>query len=490
MKETWKIINDLVNKKSSTRLSYPTEFIKNGSIISGSMNIAEHFNSFFANIGPTLAKGIPKSDRHVESFLRDRVTGLIFLNPVTEEELINIVHSAKDKKSKGYDGIDMCLLKKIIPHILTPLRHICNTSLGQGIFPDEMKIARIIPLFKSCDKQNVSNYRPISLLPQFSKILEKIFNNRLMNFLNSNNLLYLRQYGFRKNMSTSMAIMELVENITTAMDNGKFTIGVFIDLKKAFDTVDHSILVTKLDHYGIRGVAKQWLSSYLENRKQYVCFNGTDSGFLPITCGVSQGSILGPTLFLLYVNDLCNVSTRLTYILFADDTSCFIIIEGTDLADMCVQLSSEMNKLSTWFKTNRLSLNVSKTNCMIFGRPDKPEHHRVYIDNIVIERVNCNTFLGVLIDSKLSWSDHVSYIRHKMSKNLSVMYRVKWLLYKSALYMIYCTLVLPYISAIVAKYGEIITRLEYSLYISYKSGLYVYAIILNIDHTLNLLSLI
>ena len=164
----------------------------------------------------------------------------------------------------------------------------------------------------------------------------------------------------------------------------------------------------------------------MENRKQYVCFNGTDSGFLPITCGVPQGSILGPTLFLLYVNDLCNVSTRLTYILFADDTSCFI--EGTDMADMCVQLSSEMNKLSTWFKTNILSLNVSKTNCMIFGRPDKPEHHRVYIDNIVIERVNCNKFLGVLIDSKLSWSEHVSYIRHKMSKNLSVMHRVKWLL--------------------------------------------------------------
>ena len=363
----------------------------------------------------------------------------------------------------------MCLLKKIIPHILTPLRHICNTSLEQGIFPDEMKIARIIPLFKSGDKQNVSNYRPISLLPQFSKILEKIFNNRLMNFLNSNNLLYLRQYGFRKNMSTSMAIMELVENITTAMDNGKFTIGVFIDLKKAFDTVDHSILVTKLDHYGIRGVAKQWLSSYLENRKQYVCFNGTDSGFLPITCGVPQGSILGPTLFLLYVNDLCNVSTRLTSILFADDASCFI--EGTDLADMCVQLPSEMNKLSTWFKTNRLSLNVSKTNCMIFGRPDKPEHHRVYIDNIVIERVNCNKFLGVLIDSKLSWSDHVSYIRHKMSKNLSVMHRVKWLLNKSALYMIYCTLVLPYISYCCEIWGNTYKTRIQPLYIIQKRAI-------------------
>ena len=162
-----------------------------------------------------------------------------------------------------------------------PVGHRCTSFNPNGVIGsshDEIKIARIIPLFKSGDKQNVSNYRPISLLPQFSKILEKIFNNRLMNFLNSNNLLYLMQYGFRKNVSTSMAIMELVENITTAMDNGKFTIGVFIDLKKAFDTVDHSILGTKLycsrhydNHYGIRGVAKQWLSSYLENRKQYVC---------------------------------------------------------------------------------------------------------------------------------------------------------------------------------------------------------------------------
>ena len=359
--------------------------------------------------------------------------------------------------------------KKIIPHILTPLRHICNTSLSQGIFPDEMKIARIIPLFKSGDKQNVSNYRPISLLPQFSKILEKIFNNRLMNFLNSNNLLYLRQYGFRKNMSTSMAIMELVENITNAMDNGKFTIGVFIDLKQAFDTVDHSILVTKLDHYGIRGVAKKWLSSYLENRKQYVCFNGTDSGFLPVSCGVPQGSILGPSLCLLYINDLCNVSTRLTSILFADDTSCFI--EGTDLSDMCIQLSTEMNKLSTWFKTNRLSLNVSKTNCMIFGRSNQPDHHIVYIDNIVIERVNCNKFLGVIIDSKLSWSDHVSYIRHKMSKNLSVMHRVKWLLNNSALYMIYCTLVLPYISYCCEIWGNTYKTRVQPLYIIQKRAI-------------------
>ena len=198
------------------------------------------------------------------------------------------------------------------------------------------------------------------------------------------------------------------------MAQNKCCIIIIIIIKKAFDTVDHSILVTKLDHYGIRGVAKKWLSSYLENRKQY-----------------------------------------------------------------------EMNTLSTWFKTNRLSLNVSKTNCIIFGRSNQPDHHRVYIDNIVIKRVNCNKFIGVIIDSKLSWSDHVSCIRHKMSTNLSVMHRVKWLLNNSALYMIYCTLVLPYISYCCEIWGNTYkTRVE-PLYIIQKRAI---RIILNIDRTLNLLS--
>ena len=340
----------------------------------------------------------------------------VFLNPVTDDELLTIVHKCKSKASKGYDGIDMNLVKKIIPFILVPLKHICNSSLEQGVFPDDMKIARVIPLFKSGDDQTVSNYRPISLLPQFSKILENIFNSRIMNFLNAKQVLYFRQYGFRKNMSTSMAIMDLVEEITNAMDKGKLTIGVFIDLKKAFDTVDHRILVDKLDHYGVRGVAKEWLSSYLGNRKQYVCFNGMNSSYSTVTCGVPQGSILGPTLFIMYVNDLYNVSSYLKSILFADDTSFFF--EGSDLLEMCTNVSTEMNKLYTWFKVNKLSLNLSKTNFMVFGQPNAPCEYKISIDNIKIEQVNCIKFLGIYIDCKLTWSQHVNTIHTKIAKNL------------------------------------------------------------------------
>ena len=200
----------------------------------------------------------------------------------------------------------MCLVKLVIPCILKPLKHIFNNSLQKGGFPDSMKIARVIPIFKTGDAQEFSNYRPVSILPQFSKILEKIFHNRLMSFLNDKQILYNGQFGFRENHSTSMAILELVEEMTTAMDNSQSSVAVFMDLKKAFDTVDHNILLTKLENYDIRGLAYSWIHSCLNNRRQYVSINGTNSTCLNITCGVAlpQGSILGPTLFILYINDV------------------------------------------------------------------------------------------------------------------------------------------------------------------------------------------
>ena len=203
------------------------EFNGDDSKITGDKAIANGFNNFFVNIGPSLAKRIPKcNDILFTQYLPDKIDDTMFLQPVTEEEILQLVVNAKSKKSKDHDQFDMCLVKKIIPHIVKPLAHICNTSLMNGIFPDRMKIARVVPLFKNGDVKEFSNYRPVSILSQFSKILEKVFHNRLMSFINDKQILNNSQFGFRKNMSTAMAIIELVEEITTAIDEGKTTVGV------------------------------------------------------------------------------------------------------------------------------------------------------------------------------------------------------------------------------------------------------------------------
>ena len=209
----------LCRYKKQKGSEYPTQFKDNTNKVTGNENIANGFNKFFSNIGPTLARNIRKCNSNFTHYLNKKVEETLFLNPVTDGEILALVNNAKSKNSKGHDDIDMCLVKLVIPCILKPLKHIFNNSLQKGVFPDSMKIARVIPIFKTGDAQEFSNYRPVSILPQFSKILEKIFHNRLMSFLNDKQILYNGQFGFRKKHSTSMAILELVEEMTTAMDN-------------------------------------------------------------------------------------------------------------------------------------------------------------------------------------------------------------------------------------------------------------------------------
>lgn len=234
--------------------------------------------------------------------------------------------------------------------------------------------------FSSVVKKTFTNYRPVSLLPQFSKILEKVFDKRLDDFITKHNLLSESQYGLRPGRSTSLALLELIEEISTSLDNKKSSIEVFIDLKKAFDTIDHQLLLKKLDNYGCRGVVNDWLASYLSNRKQYVYFNGINSDLSNVTCGVPQGSILGPKLFILYINDICNVSNVLKFVIFADDTNIFCSHE--DIKYLCEQVSIELQKLSVWFAVNKLSLNVTKTNYMIFSNRPVNSYVSVTLDDV------------------------------------------------------------------------------------------------------------
>ena len=367
--------------------------------------------------------------------------------PTNAAEIINIVSNLSSKWSAGYDSIPVNIIKVSIPYIAEPLSQLINKSFLTGSFPQRLKIAKVCPVFKNGDKHLFSNYRPISILPSFSKIYEKVISQRLLSFLESGNILVQNQYGFRQNRSTYMAMTEMLDKISAAIDNGEYPIGIFIDLSKAFDTINHSILLDKLEYYGIRGFALNWFESYLHSRQQYVFLDGASSAMCHINCGVPQGSILGPLLFILYINDIVKCSDILQFILFADDTNIFY--SNSDISELERIVNVELSKLSNWFKANRLSLNATKTNFIIFGNKKVSKCGREFkllLDGNVLERTDCTKFLGVYFDEKLKWHTHLNHISSKISKGLGMLGRVSKILPLNVLRTLYHTLIYPYLN--------------------------------------------
>ena len=297
-----------------------------------------------------------------DKFLKNRNQFNFIVAHISNEEVLDLIQSLPNKGT-GPASIPLKMLKVVTDIIVIPLCHIINVSFSTGVFPDILKVAKVLPLHKGGSTQDLNNFRPISLLSIFDKIIEKLMHKRLYEFLEHHNILFENQFGFRKNNSTVYALMEITERIKETIDKGKFGCGIFIDLKKAFDTVNHDILLTKLEHYGIRGVLLEWFKSYLTDRKQYVFFNGEASDVKDITCGVPQGSVLGPLLFLLYINDLPNVSEKLKFFLFADDTNIYFesadlqSLENvnTELKHLMISCPRKCSLLSTFFPlSNRL----------------------------------------------------------------------------------------------------------------------------------------
>ena len=348
-------------------------------------------------------------------------------------------------------------MKHIITEICVPLAHIFNLSISTGIFPSCLKTSRTVPIFKAGSPLLCDNYRPISLLSTLSKLLEKIVCKQLVNHLDINNLLYEHQYGFQHGKSTEHNLIQLTNFINTALNEKKYAIGIFLDLKKAFDVCSHPILLRKLEQLGIKGTALKWFSSYLKDRQQKVDINGNLSSAKSLDISVLQGSILGPILFLCYINDLY-FSTSLFTSMFADDTAC--ADADTNLDTLINRANIELKKIATWFRANKMAVNISKTKFIIFHNKGKKidlNGQSIFFDDnepnesdpqLVTpleryfnehEKPDCRAYklLGIYLDEQLNFNYHTNFLCNKLTRSLFCIRRAKNLLTPQALKTLY-----------------------------------------------------
>ena len=422
MKKSWGLIREVTGRQKY-RSNIPDFFRCGGNTISGSKNIANGFNDFFSSIGPELANQIKSDGNSFSEYLGKKNDNNFTFRRVSPNLILEIAEKMKSKSSCGPDGISTKLLKLIMPQIVTPICHLFNLSFQTGYIPLQLKTAKVVPIFKSGDKNSYNNYRPISLLNSFSKLLEKVVARQMLGFLNKNKIIYDHQYGFRKNHSTIHPVLQFVDKILEALNKPvpEYSLGIFLDLKKAFDTVNFNILLSKLEHYGFRGVSNLWFRNYLTNREQYVRINGKSSSVNQLHCGVPQGSVLGPLLFLIFINDLPNCTNFFT-LLFADDTT--FQIKDDNLTTLFNTANLELKKAAAWFSSNKLTLNVSKTKLILFRKKNMHvnfENFHLKVGEEQIERIgsDCTNkffkFVGLYLDEHLSWEHQVQQVHSKLS---------------------------------------------------------------------------
>ena len=455
MRKTWNVINELTSRNSGKSTNI-LEIKVDDKIASNPLDIAETINDHFTNVAQVLAQNIPVVDVNPESYLKP--TDHSFSLQIPSVDIVsNVLSKIDEKKATGLDMIPSKLLKMAANIVAPSLTSIFSKSILTGIYPNDWKTAKVTPLFKKGIKSDPNNYRqepimmgscyrPISVIPIISKVFERIVYNQLFHYLDDNKLLLGCQSGFRSLHSTLTALLEATNAWSVNIDNGLLNGVVFIDLTKAFDTIDHEIILRKMSYLGVDQAAIKWFSSYLSGRTQRCNVSGKLSSARTLSCGVPQGSILGPLLFLIYINDLPNSLRGAVPRMFADDTN--LTLSAKTLTELKLALTPELNNLSCWLKANKLSLNVAKTELMIIGSRQRLSAQcddvEIRIDDQIIKRVDHTKSLGLTIDAQLSWGKHVEQICKKVSSAIGALKRVRPFISKETSIQIYNALIMPH----------------------------------------------
>lgn len=416
IKTVWKVINSETGKTKNHDSGLVLKTAQG--LITSEGEVAQEFENYFANIPLKTTEALNSSPSLAADLLEANVKlcdAVFEFREINSHTIIKAFKDLKLKETEDLWGMSVKFCKSIIHDIAPYLAEIFNSCVREGVFPDLMKLSKIVPLFKAGEKQDPGNFRPVSILPVLSKIFEKILLNQMLSHFNTHSLLHNQQYGFTKGRSTTDAGESLLRHIYSAWNESQDAIGVFCDLSKAFDCVHHETLISKLNHYGVRDNALKLLKSYLSNRIQKVQIKSTQSQGCQVEIGVPQGSILGPFLFLVYINDLPFMVQNLAKIvLFADDTSLiFKVNRQTQNVD---DVNNALLRIQDWFTVNNLVLNSKKTKCIRFSLPNVQKSKLdIVLNNDVLDFVDNAVFLGITLDEKLQWDPHINALSKRLS---------------------------------------------------------------------------
>ena len=422
-------------------------------------------NKYFCNVGESLKKKIPNKPNPLLNGICNvnKDSKEFFFFEISEKEIISVISKFKTSKGSGPDSIPNFFIKIVVSVIVRPLALVINSSLFQGVFPDNWKHARVSPIFKDGSTEELFNYRPVSVLPFLSCLFEKLVYCRLYKYLDCNGLIYRHQSGFRSLHSVASCLLSNTNELYQNIDNKKLTGLVFVDLKKPFDIVDTKLLLEKLAHYGIKNVEQRWFASYLTSRQKFCRVNGKLSSMENISCGVPQGSCLGPLLFLLFIKDMPYSLTKVKVNVYANDTS--LTYSDVKLDNVTQVIISELEKLKEWLQGNKLSLNIDKSTSMIIGAKRKltDENRENLLPNYTldgkpVQHKNATKYLCVQIDNQQKWKNHISQVSSKVVRAIGYIKYAGKFLPRETLRMLYLGLVEPHFRYCCSVWGSCFDR--------------------------------